>query len=264
MRFEMLRPAQIRSGDTVTPAPDGVPGAILAILLIRRGRTVPLEALIELIWGDAPPPSAGKNVRNHVMRLRNTLGDSGKRIVRTRGSGYSVPEDAGTYDVAEFMDLSRAGHRELWRGDPASAAGPLERALGLWQGYPFEGIKPLAVISTEREFLQGQWLRTTEDWFDAAMRLGRHREVLPEMERLAAADPVNEHLHAMLMLALHRSGRQKKALAVYDRIRAALNRELAAEPGEGLREAQRVILGPGSLTGRVPGQRAGRRSSPMP
>ena len=77
---------------------------------------------------------------------------------------------------------------------------------------------------------------------DAELELGRHAELVPELEQLVAQEPLRERLRWQLMLALYRAGRQADALAAYADARRTLVEELALEPGPALKELERAIL----------------------
>lgn len=80
------------------------------------------------------------------------------------------------------------------------------------------------------------------DRIDAELRLGHAGEVVGDLERLVAREPLRERLRAQLMLALYRSGRQAEALAAYRDASALLREELGLTPGPELRELERMIL----------------------
>ena len=77
---------------------------------------------------------------------------------------------------------------------------------------------------------------------DADLAIGRHDELVGELEALVAAHPLREGLRTSLMTALYRSGRQAEALEAYRDARRTLVDELGIEPSTALQELERAIL----------------------
>src|SRR5262249_12005825 len=116
----------------------------------------------------------------------------------------------------------------------------LREALELWRGPAFEEFaEPFARLEGRR--LEGLRLAATEDRIDADLALGRHHELVGELEALIGENPHRERLRAQLMLSLYRSGRQADALEAYRTARAALD-EVGIEPGPALRQLEKQIL----------------------
>ena len=216
---------------------------LFAVLVLHANRAVSRDALIDAVWG--PRPGADNRLQMAVARLRKTLegldGDAGSRV-QTVGGGYLLSIAPGELDADEFHAGVHAGTRALEAGDFAKAAGLLHEALALWRG------PPLAEVAFE-DFAQGEIrrleelrLRALECRIDAELQLGRHAELIAELEGLLVEAPAREHLAAQLMLALYRCGRQADALDVYQRVRSALAGELGLEPGPSLKALQIEIL----------------------
>jgi DNA-binding SARP family transcriptional activator len=247
LEFCLLGPVVVRCGGVLVPVPRGRQRAVLAVLLLNAGRVVSAGQIAETLWGPAPPPSASATVRNYVKRLRRGLANAGQAPIVTRSPGYLIRVDPGELDVARF-EVLLDGARDSARGGSWEAAADQARAaLALWRGEPLADVESEALALREVPRLTELRLQAAELRIDAELRLGRHGEVIAELERLAAAHPLREHLHALLMLALHRDGRQAEALAVYRRARRVLVDELGAEPGAELRELHRQILTTGPV-----------------
>ena len=222
---------------------------MLAVLLLNAGRVVSVGEIAETLWGPAPLPSASATVRNYVKRLRRVLGDADQARIVTRSPGYVIRVDPGELDVARFEALLE-GARDAARGGSWEAAADQARAaLALWRGEPLADVESEALALREVPRLGELRLQAAELRIDAELRLGRHGEVIAELERMAAAHPLREHLHAQLMLALYRDGRQAEALAAYQHARRVLVDELGAEPGAELRELHRQVLTTGPVAG---------------
>lgn len=242
MEFGLLGQLVVRSAETVLPVPAGKQRAVLAVLLARTGQVVSIDEMIELIWAGRPPRSARVTLYNHVKRLRQILGSAGEAPVRSYGAGYLIETETDDLDVTRFKALHVAGTQAARQHDWAAASARLGEALLLWRGRPFEDISCPSLTDVEVPYLMALQLAALEDRIDADLHLGRHRAVLPEVQRLTEAEPLRESLHALLMLALYRDGRQAEALAAYRNARHALVSELGLEPGLELRQMHQRML----------------------
>jgi DNA-binding SARP family transcriptional activator/tetratricopeptide (TPR) repeat protein len=239
-QFGLLGPLLVRRGEVTLPVAPGKQRAVLAALLLSADRVVSLDELTDVLWGAAPPASARVSVQNHVMRLRKALGDGAQ--IRTHAHGYQIRVDGGDLDVSRFeahLGAARAAARD---GSWDAAAGQARAGLALWRGEPLADVESDLLAAREVPRLAELRLQAVEVRLDADLRLGRHAELISELQRLAAAHPLRERLHGLLMLALYRDGRQAEAQAVYARARQILVDELGTEPGPGLRELHRQIL----------------------
>jgi DNA-binding SARP family transcriptional activator/tetratricopeptide (TPR) repeat protein len=242
MEFGLLGPLVVRCGQAVLPIPRGNQRVLLAVLLLDANRVVAVDAVAEALWGAAAPPSAAMTIRNYVRRLRQALGEAGRERISFRQGGYVISAGEGELDVSRFAGLLASARAAARVGSWDQAAGLAGEALGLWRGEPLADIESDVLALRERPRLAELWLQATETRVEAELRLGRHAEVLAGLQRLAADHPLREHLHALLMLALYRGGRQAEALTAYQQARAVLVGELGIEPGGELQALQQQIL----------------------
>jgi DNA-binding SARP family transcriptional activator len=249
--FGVLGPLQVIAGESGEPR--AVPGtrlrALLAVLLWRAGRPVPVGELAELVWDGAPPGGAPEAVRALVKRLRRQLDERAAARIVTRAPGYAIEVAGEELDASQLERLTREAGVAVGAGRWAEAARTASGALGLWRGTPLADV-PVQLLRDKwvphLEELHGQAL----EWrIEADLHEGRHEQLVPELRELTARHPLREHFHGQLMLALYRCGRQAEALAAYRRARDVLVAELGAEPGPGLRELhQRILSGDPALT----------------
>jgi DNA-binding SARP family transcriptional activator/tetratricopeptide (TPR) repeat protein len=241
MEFGLLGPLTVRRGGIAVVVPPGKQRVVLAALLLGANRLVPLDELAEALWGPRPPASARVTMQNYVMRLRRSLGEDQGGIA-TQPGGYQIRVDPGKLDVSRFETLlgsaRAAAHGGLWD----AAAGQAGAALALWRGEPLTDVDSELLALREVPRLAELRLQAVEARIDADLHLGRQSEVIGELRQLAAAQPLREHFHGLLMLALYRDGRQGEALAAYSRARQLLIEELGTEPGTELRELHRRML----------------------
>jgi DNA-binding SARP family transcriptional activator len=233
--FRLLGPLEATVDGATVALPAGKPRALLARLLLDANRVVPVETLVESLWGDPAPPSARKVLQVYVSQLRKTLGP--KRI-ETRPPGYAVRVAPDEYDLGRFERLVDAA-----RGaESARQAELLGQALALWRGPGLVEFRhePFAVPAARR--LAELRLVAVEHRIDAELELGRHERLVGELETLVEEHPLREELRRRLMLALYRCGRQADALERYREGRRELVSELGIEPGQGLQELERAIL----------------------
>jgi DNA-binding SARP family transcriptional activator len=212
---------------------------VLGVLLLRRNELVPTATLVDEIWGDRPPASIAKIVQGHVWRLRRALEES---AIETRPLGYLLRVEQGALDSDRFEELLDRGRTRLEEGAALEAAVTLREALGLWRGPPLADFAYEPFARNEIGRLADLRLVALEQRLEADLALGRHAEVVPELEAFVREHPLRETLRRLLMLALYRSGRQADALAVYQDARATLVEELGLDPGQALQRLEQQIL----------------------
>jgi len=241
------------------------PRALLAVLLLRANAPVSRDRLIETLWGERAPASAGHNLDSYVSRLRKALG--AERIER-QAPGYLLRVGSGELDLERFEALLEQGRAAAAVGDPAAARDALDAALALWRGPALADLLCEPFASSEAERLEERRLLALEERIDADLALGGGSELVPELERLVAEHPFRERLLGQLMLALYRSGRQAEALAAYQACRKRLAEELGLEPSPQLQELEhRVLVHDPALAAprrpRRPTARSGLRRVPL-
>src|SRR6476620_7180884 len=213
--------------------------ALLAVLLLDANRVVSRDRLIDALWGDEPPDTARNTLQVYVSQLRKLLPEG---VLETAPAGYRLVVEADSVDLFEFIRLSEEGRTALGAGDAARAADTLRAALALWRGAALADLSWEPFAQSEIVRLEELRLAALEERIDADLALGRHGQLVAELERLVAEQPMRERFRAQLMLALYRSGRQADALAVYQRARKTFVDELGIEPSETLRKLERAIL----------------------
>lgn len=235
MDFRVLGPLEVwRNGDRI---PVGKPRerALLALLLLRPNEVVSRDELIDSLWGEPPPPTAKAALHNAVSALRKVLGED---AIETDPAGYRIRVAPHELDVLRFETLVQ----EARTAPPAARAEILRTALAHWRGLPLVELPLDSQLQAEIVRLEELHLLALEDRIDADLELGRHRDLVPELESLVKTHGVRERLWSQLMLALYHSGRQADALATYRRAHATLVEQLGIEPGPALRQLQRSIL----------------------
>jgi YVTN family beta-propeller protein len=213
--------------------------ALLALLLLRANKVVPRDRLIDDIWGERAPETATTALQGYVSGLRKALG--AERIL-TRAPGYLLQVDPEAVDLGRFERLVRDGRAALAAGDPERASSMLSEAVALWRGPPLADVNATPFAYAERLRLDELRLAAIEERVEAELALGRHTDLVAELEALVAQHPLREKLRAQLMLALYRSGRQADALEAYQDARRLLVHELGLEPGAALRSLEQAIL----------------------
>jgi predicted ATPase/DNA-binding SARP family transcriptional activator len=243
MELHVLGPVEVVVDGTQGTAPGAGERELLALLALSAGRVVAAPALIDALWGEDLPANPGNALQVRVSKLRRALALLGlsPAVVTTRRPGYvlDVPSDA--VDALRFTALVESA-RAAAGIDPPGAAARYREALSLWRGAALAefGNARWAVVEAAR--LSEQQLGAREELIDLELAAGRHADVLPDLEILTARHPLREGLHAKLMLALYRSGRQADALAAYQRARDVLDAELGLQPSAQLRELHQAIL----------------------
>src|SRR5262245_385197 len=206
------------------------------MLLLHREEVVPGAQLIEALWGETPPETAQTALHGHVSALRKRIGAD---RIRTRPPGYLLQASVDEVDLARFESLVARGRG---RADPDERSDCLREALALWHGKPLAELRDQEFAEREVARLEELRLAAVEDRADTDLALGRHRELVLELEALVAEYPFRDRLRGQLMLALYRCGRQADALHVYQSGRRALVEELGINPGQALRQLELRIL----------------------
>ncbi|MFM9593417.1 BTAD domain-containing putative transcriptional regulator [Streptomyces scabiei] len=257
LRFGLLGPPVLYETGAADGGVRSVGGgkmrALFVALLLEPGRIVSVDTLKDVLWDAAPPPSAQASLQNHVTRLRRLLDDPER--LRAVPPGYLLRVDDGELDVRVFEAHARAARAAHTERDWARTVRESAAALALWRGTPLGGPPaegPRAQAFVQR--LEEARLLLLERRYEAELHLaprtaprdatGAHPlgALAPELTALVAEHPLREAFHRLLMLVLHRTGRQAEALAVHRDLRARLLDELGVEPGPAVRDAHVEIL----------------------
>jgi DNA-binding SARP family transcriptional activator len=237
VRFGILGPLEVRDGDELlTPSGAGL-RALLAMLLLHANEAVSADRLLDALWPDGPPPSGAAALQVRVSHLRKALGTAG-RLVVTGPSGYSLEVRRGELDVHRFEELVERSDA----AEPADAAALLREALGLWRGPALADVAYEDFAQPAIARLEELRLAALERRVEADLELGRHAELVGELDALVKQHPLRERMRSQHMLALYRSGRQADALGSYQQARATLVDELGIEPGPVLHQLELAIL----------------------
>jgi len=229
--------------------------AVFALLVLNARRVVSTDRLVDELWGESPPESPGSSLQVYISRLRRSLGVGSTDSARTagngtgevrllrRGAGYQLDIPDESVDARRFADLVSSG-RTLVRQRPPAAQRVLEEALALPRGPALADVVgalgPTAAAEAKR--LDDLRLAAQESRLAALLAQGDSATAAADAAALVREHPLQEDLHAALMLSLYRSGRQGEALKAYDVVRAELAEELGIDPGAALRELHGRIL----------------------
>jgi len=235
MEFRLLGPLEVAEHDRPLALGGGKQRSLLAVLLLHANEVVSTELLIDELWGESPPATAGKSIHVYVSGLRKRLGDG--RLV-TRTPGYVLYVEHSEFDLARFERLVA----EAGDAGPETAARKLREALSLWRGPPLADLAYEPFAQPEIGRLGELRLSALEQRLDADLALGRHAQVVGELEALTKDHPLRERVRGQLMLCLYRCGRQAEALESYRAARRVLVEELGIEPGRDLRALHEAIL----------------------
>jgi DNA-binding SARP family transcriptional activator len=235
MDFRLLGPLHVAGDEGALELGGTKQRSLLAMLLLHANQVVSTDRLIDALWGASPPLTCGKSIQVYVSRLRKAIADN--RLV-TQAPGYVLYVDPTELDLTRFEQLVA----EARRASPESAAAKLRDALALWRGPPLGDLAYEEFAQAEIARLEEMRLGAVEQRLEADLALGRHAELVPELETLVARHPLRERFRYQLMLALYRSERQAEALQAYRQARQELSDELGLEPSESLKQLEAAIL----------------------
>ena len=243
----MLGPVRAWRGDVEIDAGPPTQRRVLALLLVAAGQPVSMAQLIELLWEHTPPASAANVVHRSIGMLRRQfepdlpMRQRGQLLVRQQGN-YLLDVRPETLDLLRFRQLSATAATDFAAGRCAEALSGFLAALDLWQAPCASGIEPTLSAQPTFARIDRERVLIAQEGAEAARAAGRPQDVLPVLRELAALNPVDEALHAELMLCLAAAGYQAQALAVHATISHALNEEIGVAPGQALRAAHQQVL----------------------
>ena len=240
LEFRLLGPLEVRVRDTPLTLGGAKQRAALALLLLHADEIVSVERLIDEIWREDPPPSAAHSLEAYVSRLRQLFEATGLRLLR-RGTGYVLVLGEARLDAQTFAQLCEEASHAAAEGDDERASELATEALALWRGPPLADVRLGTWGSIEAERLEELRLLVFEQRADAELRLGRHEELVGELQALVRHNPHRERLVALLMLALYRSGRPADALETYAQTRMKLD-DLGLQPSAELQQLSGRIV----------------------
>jgi DNA-binding SARP family transcriptional activator len=231
--FRLLGPIEVRSGGEPLPLGGPKQRALLALLLVEAGRAVSTDRIVDALWGEHPPRTAQTSLQNFVSQLRKLLGPE---VLVTKPPGYLLRARPDADRVHELVAEARAA------ASPEDRAAKLREALELWRGPPLAEFAFESFAQPEIARLEELRLAVLEDRLEADLEVGRHTEVVGELEALVEEHPLRERFREQLMLALYRSGRQAEALEAFQRARSVLVDELGIDPSPRLQQLHKAIL----------------------
>ncbi len=233
--FLLLGPLEVRDGPRSLPLGGRKQRSLLALLLLHANEVVSSDALIDGLWGERAPKTARTALQVYVSQLRKLL--SAERL-ETRKPGYVLHVHSEELDLGRFEALCAKARED----GPVASATALGEALSLWRGPALSDFAYESFAQGEIARLEELRLSALEERIEAELDLGRHAEVVGELDSLVAEHPLRERLREQLILALYRSGRQAEALQAYRQARKALVEEHGLEPGSSLKELEKAIL----------------------
>src|SRR5215831_18486850 len=236
MEFRILGPLEVVENGRPIALGGPKQRALLALLLLAPNRPVSVDRLVDALWSGEPPTSAANALQQHVSQLRKTLGD-GASIV-TQEPGYLIQVGPDQLDLLRFERLAM----EAEGVDAVRGSRLLGDALDLWRGEPLADLADDVLSHAELQRLSAARLAALERRIDADQALGRHAQLVPELEALVRAHPLHEGFVGALMRALYGAGRQADGLEVYRATRETFDAELGIEPSAFLRDLERAIL----------------------
>ncbi|MFJ8017052.1 BTAD domain-containing putative transcriptional regulator [Streptomyces sp. NPDC096339] len=244
MRFEVLGPVTVRADDgTPVPVPEAKVRALLADLLVHRGRPVPVDRLIDDLWGDSVPGNPANTLQTKVSQLRRALAKAdpaARALVEFGPAGYALRVDEEAVDAGRFAALTARARRQP---DPASRVSLLSQALGLWRAEEaYADQRDAGFAQAAIAGLAEQRLTVWEEYAELRLEIGEHALLADELAVLVGSNPLRQRLSAALMRALYRSGRQSEALTVYLELRERFADELGLDPGPEIAALYEAIL----------------------
>ncbi|TYB69316.1 tetratricopeptide repeat protein [Nonomuraea sp. PA05] len=238
-RFRVLGPIGLSRRGVVDRPSTPQQRTVLATLLLTPGHVVPARKLVTALWGEDPPRAARNSVQVQISRLRQFLKQHDAAELTTSSSGYALVAEPASVDLHRFRQFVRAAQA----AGPTTAAGLLECALNEWSGLPFADAAGDWLANTMVPALEEERLAAVESLAELDLEAGRYDHVVLALTPLHPHHPLRERMAALLLTALHRSGRRADALRLYRSVREQFVAELGLEPGAELQRAHLEALG---------------------
>lgn len=247
VHFAVLGPVEaVKSGDDYAPtAPKLL--QLLAMVILRAGRPVHTDSIIEELWSGPSSRHARTTVQTYVYQLRRMIeiggfADRGDDMLVTKAPGYVLRVDHDQIDMFVFQRLCQEG-REAWhRHHYEEAAGLFRDGLSLWSGPPLSNVNCGPRLSAYAVDLTEQRHYARHLRIEAEIEVGLHRELVGELRSLVATNPLDEGLNGQLIRVLDRSGRRSDALDAYRGLRTVLNEELGLDPCADVQQLHHDLL----------------------
>ena len=182
--FRILGPLEVSDDDHPVRLGGARQRATLAILLLSANRVVPVERLADDLYAGEPPVTAVTQVQRQISELRKAL--SSPSAIETRAPGYVIRLAPGQLDLFRFERFAREAREALDRDERGAAADLLRRAAELWRGAPLADLADEPFVRPYSQRLEEIRLVALEERIEAELGLGRHAELVGELEQLAA------------------------------------------------------------------------------
>jgi predicted ATPase/DNA-binding SARP family transcriptional activator len=239
--FRILGSLEVRADGRPIEIAAAKQRAVLTVLLLHANAVVSSDRLIDDIWGARARNGLKHALQVYVSELRKAAACVADVLV-TRAPGYMLQVEPGELDRDRFERLVAEGGEALASGHPELASERLRGALSLWRGPALADFAYEPFAQTEIARLEELRLQALESRVEAELALGRHGDLVAELEALVGEHPLRERAREQLMLALYRSGRQAEALEAYRNGRRLLVEEVGIEPSPALQLLERRIL----------------------
>ena len=248
LRFGVLGPLEAHLDGELVPIGGPKQRTVLAVLLLEAGRIVPAERLAGCVWGDDLPDRWPATLQVYVYNLRRALrGDAAtvegeSEVIVGRRPGYLAVVEPMALDLLQLDELTVQARTAREEGDGAAAAHLFRLGLSLWRGPTLGDLVSQPQVANLAQTLDRRRAHLLSECFEVELALGRHRQLLAELEAAAAEHPLDERLAGQLVVALYRNGRQADALATFRRTADRLVEELGIDPGVELRALEEAVL----------------------
>jgi YVTN family beta-propeller protein len=246
LSFRLLGPLQVTRSGVRLPLGGRQQKAVLALLLIHADTVLSIDRLADAVWGATIPPGAVTTIRTYIGHLRDVLEPERDRatpvLLVTEAAGYRLRVDSMAVDATRFEREARAGEQLLGQHRYAEASVALSTALAVWRGPVLGDLADFEFARVTAARYDELRLTATEGRIEADLALGRHRDLVGELDRLTDLHPLRERLHEQRMLARYRCGDQAGALAAYGQLRESLADELGIDPARRVQDLHQAIL----------------------
>ena len=194
----VLGPIEVRLGGRAVDLGTPKQRALVAALALSQGRPVSVDAIVDLLWGDRPPPGVTATLQAYVSGLRRVIEPERQRrapatVLVTVAPGYALRVSDADVDTQLFertvseqhrrLKPSSFGQSSLSVAELSDAVSQLRDCLGLWRGTPYGELEDAPAAVAERARLEELRLVALEDRAVAELALGHHGRSPPSWRR---------------------------------------------------------------------------------
>src|SRR3954470_17950884 len=242
VRIRLFGAFAVRVGDETVP--EGAwrlrkGKSLVKLLALEPERRIHRDKATELLWPDRASEAAANNFHQALYvarRALETAGADASKALPLRDDMLALyPDGHAEIDIDAFEEAAAKARESGELRD-------YRHAIGLYGGELLPEDRFEAWAASRRDALNETHLALLLELADLLTSVGDSAQAIEVLEQAVVLDPLHEAAQRALMQLFADAGRRQGALAQYHRLRAALKRELEADPDPQTTELYRALL----------------------